>query len=66
MMELELKKMYDTVASIHDEMFYLRERYKINDTSSTRVNYSFSFSPFCFCFSYYTDLQFDCSFEYQI
>lgn len=26
-MELELKKLYDTVASIHDEMFYLRERY---------------------------------------
>ncbi|KAB2610272.1 transmembrane emp24 domain-containing protein p24delta9 [Pyrus ussuriensis x Pyrus communis] len=25
-MELELKKLYDTVSSIHDEMFYLRER----------------------------------------
>uniref|UniRef100_A0A5B6YGF8 Putative transmembrane emp24 domain-containing protein p24delta9 n=1 Tax=Davidia involucrata TaxID=16924 RepID=A0A5B6YGF8_DAVIN len=25
-MELELKKLYDTVTSIHDEMFYLRER----------------------------------------
>ncbi|KAK4604131.1 hypothetical protein RGQ29_012587 [Quercus rubra] len=25
-MELELKKLYDTVASIHEEMFYLRER----------------------------------------
>lgn len=29
-MELELKKLYDTVTSIHDEMFYLRERYKHN------------------------------------
>ncbi|KAL6547067.1 hypothetical protein OROMI_022788 [Orobanche minor] len=26
LMELELKKMFDTVQSIHDEMFYLRER----------------------------------------
>ncbi|XLU35495.1 hypothetical protein S245_071561 [Arachis hypogaea] len=25
-MEFELKKLYDTVQSIHDEMFYLRER----------------------------------------
>ncbi|KRH13540.1 hypothetical protein GLYMA_15G247000v4 [Glycine max] len=25
-MEFELKKLYDTVLSIHDEMFYLRER----------------------------------------
>ncbi|KAJ9147589.1 hypothetical protein P3X46_029733 [Hevea brasiliensis] len=25
-MELELKKLYDTVTSIHDEIFYLRER----------------------------------------
>ncbi|XVE68179.1 hypothetical protein DITRI_Ditri09bG0048100 [Diplodiscus trichospermus] len=25
-MELELKKLYDTVTSIHEEMFYLRER----------------------------------------
>ncbi|KAK2994603.1 hypothetical protein RJ640_025657 [Escallonia rubra] len=25
-MELELKKLFDTVTSIHDEMFYLRER----------------------------------------
>lgn len=25
-MELELKKLHDTVTSIHDEMFYLRER----------------------------------------
>ena len=27
-MELELKKLEDTVKSIHDEMFYLRSRYK--------------------------------------
>nr|URM60700.1 HD-ZIP family protein [Gymnema sylvestre] len=26
LMELELRKMYDTVQSIHDEMFYLRQR----------------------------------------
>lgn len=26
-MELELKKLHDTVASIHEEMYYLRERY---------------------------------------
>ncbi|XP_042499493.1 transmembrane emp24 domain-containing protein p24delta9-like [Macadamia integrifolia] len=26
MMELELKKLFDTVTSIHEEMFYLRER----------------------------------------
>ncbi|KAL3654254.1 hypothetical protein CASFOL_003935 [Castilleja foliolosa] len=26
LMELELKKMFDTVQSIHDEMLYLRER----------------------------------------
>lgn len=25
-MELELKKLQDTVTSIHDEMFFLRER----------------------------------------
>lgn len=27
MMELELKKLEDTIKSIHEEMFYLRERY---------------------------------------
>ncbi|MBA0728469.1 hypothetical protein Golax_001365 [Gossypium laxum] len=27
-MEIELKKLYDTVAAIHEEMFYLRERYE--------------------------------------
>lgn len=32
-MEVELKKLYDTVASIHDEMFYLRERYGKNTSS---------------------------------
>ncbi|XP_040947806.1 transmembrane emp24 domain-containing protein p24delta8 [Gossypium hirsutum] len=25
-MEIELKKLYDTVSAIHEEMFYLRER----------------------------------------
>ncbi|KAH1038486.1 hypothetical protein J1N35_040229 [Gossypium stocksii] len=27
-MEIELKKLYDTVSAIHEEMFYLRERYE--------------------------------------
>lgn len=27
MMEFEVKKLFDTVTSIHDEMFYLRDRY---------------------------------------
>jgi hypothetical protein len=27
MMELELKKLTDTISSIHEEMFYLRARY---------------------------------------
>jgi hypothetical protein len=28
-MELELKNLEDTISSIHEEMFYLRERYTI-------------------------------------
>jgi hypothetical protein len=28
-MELELKKLEDTIKSIHEEMFYLRERYSL-------------------------------------
>ncbi|KAI4314127.1 hypothetical protein L6164_027063 [Bauhinia variegata] len=40
-MELELKKMYETVSSIHDEMFYLREREEemqdLNRTTESRM-----------------------------
>lgn len=41
-MELELKKLEDTIKSIHDEMFYLRERYtcciKFIWTSISNIN----------------------------
>uniref|UniRef100_A0A803R9Q3 GOLD domain-containing protein n=1 Tax=Cannabis sativa TaxID=3483 RepID=A0A803R9Q3_CANSA len=40
-MELELKKLYDTVTSIHEEMFYLREReeemQELNKTTNSRM-----------------------------
>ncbi|XP_065858841.1 transmembrane emp24 domain-containing protein p24delta9-like [Euphorbia lathyris] len=40
-MELELKKLYDTVVSIHDEIFYLREReeemQQLNRSTNTRM-----------------------------
>ncbi|WCJ25702.1 emp24/gp25L/p24 family/GOLD family protein [Euphorbia peplus] len=40
-MELELKKLYDTVTSIHDEIFYLREReeemQQLNRSTNTRI-----------------------------
>ncbi|XP_061370894.1 transmembrane emp24 domain-containing protein p24delta9-like isoform X2 [Gastrolobium bilobum] len=40
-MELELKKLYETVTSIHDEMFYLREReeemQELNRATNTRM-----------------------------
>ncbi|KAL6983441.1 hypothetical protein U1Q18_016827 [Sarracenia purpurea var. burkii] len=40
-MELELKKLYETVTSIHDEMFYLREReeqmQELNRTTNSRM-----------------------------
>jgi hypothetical protein len=29
MMEIELRKLADTIKSIHEEMYYLRERYNI-------------------------------------
>ncbi|KAJ7953856.1 Transmembrane emp24 domain-containing protein [Quillaja saponaria] len=37
-MELELKKLYDTVTSIHDEMFYLREREEEMQDLNTATN----------------------------
>ncbi|XP_057486093.1 transmembrane emp24 domain-containing protein p24delta9-like isoform X1 [Actinidia eriantha] len=40
-MELELKKLYETITSIHDEMFYLREReeemQELNKTTNSRM-----------------------------
>ncbi|KAK7400892.1 hypothetical protein VNO78_12201 [Psophocarpus tetragonolobus] len=40
-MELELKKLQDTVSSIHEEMFYLREReeemQELNSTTNSRM-----------------------------
>lgn len=44
-MEFELKKLYDAVSSIHDEMFYLRERYNIMNSSANKsVDITTSFS----------------------
>ncbi|XP_014497211.1 transmembrane emp24 domain-containing protein p24delta9 [Vigna radiata var. radiata] len=45
-MEMELKKLNDAVTSIHDEMFYLREReterqFLTDETNSKMFNYSF-------------------------
>ncbi|VFQ92240.1 unnamed protein product [Cuscuta campestris] len=41
-MEIELKRMYETVQSIHDEMFYLREReeemQELNRSTVTKMN----------------------------
>ncbi|KAL4581791.1 hypothetical protein LXL04_006319 [Taraxacum kok-saghyz] len=46
MMELDLKKLFDTIAIIHDEMFYLREREEsmqllIRSTNSKMATFSF-------------------------
>ncbi|XP_058226307.1 transmembrane emp24 domain-containing protein p24delta9-like [Rhododendron vialii] len=53
-MELELKKMYDTVSSIHDEMFYLREReeemQRLNRATNSKMA-TFSFFSLMFCLS---------------
>ncbi|KAK4785569.1 hypothetical protein SAY86_002258 [Trapa natans] len=38
MMELELKKLQDTISSIHDEMFYLREREKEMQELNISIN----------------------------
>lgn len=51
-MEVELKKLYDTVKSIHDEMFYLREReeqmQRLNrDTTSKMASFGFFSLVFC-------------------
>ncbi|TKY65152.1 Transmembrane emp24 domain-containing protein p24delta9 [Spatholobus suberectus] len=53
-MELELKKLYDAVSSIHDEMFYLRERevemQDLNEDTNTRM-FTFSFVSILVCLS---------------
>ncbi|XP_022750673.1 transmembrane emp24 domain-containing protein p24delta9-like [Durio zibethinus] len=53
-MELELKKLYDTVTSIHEEMFYLREReeemQQLNsETNSKMATLSFFSLVVCMC-----------------
>ncbi|RDX74053.1 Transmembrane emp24 domain-containing protein p24delta9, partial [Mucuna pruriens] len=53
-MEFELKKLYDTVLSIHDEMFYLREREEeMQDLnkSTNRKMFTFSFLSIAVCLS---------------
>ncbi|GFY82971.1 emp24/gp25L/p24 family/GOLD family protein [Actinidia rufa] len=51
-MVLEFKKMYDTVTSIHDEMFYLREReeemQQLNRETHSKMT-TFSFFSLLFC-----------------
>lgn len=51
-MELELRKLEDTVQLIHDEMLYLRQREEemrnINETTNTRLAW-FSIASLCIC-----------------
>ncbi|XP_010029313.2 transmembrane emp24 domain-containing protein p24delta7 [Eucalyptus grandis] len=53
-MEVELKKLLDKVASIHDEMFYLREReeemQKLNRSTNSKMG-TFSFLSLLICLS---------------
>ncbi|XP_027358918.1 transmembrane emp24 domain-containing protein p24delta9-like [Abrus precatorius] len=53
-MEFELKKLYDTVSSIHDEMFYLREReeemQELNKATNSKM-FTFSFLSIVVCLS---------------
>ncbi|WOH09682.1 hypothetical protein DCAR_0729140 [Daucus carota subsp. sativus] len=53
-MEVELKKLYDTVTSIHDEMFYLREREEemqaLNRSTNSNMA-TFSFLSLLVCLS---------------
>ncbi|KAG6429739.1 hypothetical protein SASPL_107792 [Salvia splendens] len=54
LMEIELKKMLDTVQSIHDEMFYLREREEemqlLNKATNSKM-FWFSFLSILVCLS---------------
>nr|ACJ85043.1 unknown [Medicago truncatula]AFK39244.1 unknown [Medicago truncatula] len=53
-MEFELKKLYDAVSSIHDEMFYLREREEemqdLNKATNSRM-FTFGFLSILVCLS---------------
>ncbi|KAF1863021.1 hypothetical protein Lal_00018866, partial [Lupinus albus] len=53
-MEFELKKLYDTVTSIHDEIFYLREReeemQELNMATNSKM-FTFSFLSILVCLS---------------
>ncbi|MED6148903.1 hypothetical protein PIB30_057430 [Stylosanthes scabra] len=53
-MEFELKKLFDTVQSIHDEMFYLREReeemQELNKSTTSKM-FTFSFLSIVVCLS---------------
>ncbi|XP_057447648.1 transmembrane emp24 domain-containing protein p24delta9-like [Lotus japonicus] len=53
-MEFELKKLYDTVASIHEEMFYLREREEemqnLNKATNSKM-FTFGFLSIVVCLS---------------
>ncbi|KAK4430029.1 Transmembrane emp24 domain-containing protein p24delta9 [Sesamum alatum] len=54
LMELELKKMFDVVQSIHDEMYYLREReeemQQLNKSTNNKM-FWFSFLSILVCLS---------------
>ncbi|KAL0732857.1 hypothetical protein Bca4012_009067 [Brassica carinata] len=54
MMEFEVKKLFDTVTSIHDEMFYLRDReeemQELNRSTNSKMAW-FSFLSLGFCLS---------------
>ncbi|KAL8137796.1 hypothetical protein V2J09_003797 [Rumex salicifolius] len=53
-MEIELKKLMDTVSSIHDEMFYLRDReeemQELNKSTNSKM-FWFSFTSLFVCLS---------------
>ncbi|XP_028780523.1 transmembrane emp24 domain-containing protein p24delta9-like [Neltuma alba] len=53
-MEFELRKLYETVTSIHDEMFYLREREEemqdLNKATNAKM-FTFSFLSILVCLS---------------
>ncbi|PPE00012.1 hypothetical protein GOBAR_DD02992 [Gossypium barbadense] len=53
-MEIELKKLYDAVAAIHEEMFYLREReeemQELNKETNSKMA-TFSFFSLLLCLS---------------
>ncbi|KAF3538633.1 hypothetical protein F2Q69_00024343 [Brassica cretica] len=54
MMELSVKRLFDTVESIHDEMYYLRDReaemQELNRSTNSKMAW-FSFLSLGFCLS---------------